>query len=105
MSYEVTYTSTWKPSLSDSDVIHLKALGLFGALIKGNPYRSHLKRSGEESALCGAAPGESNAKRMRCRSGWLLYHSFERPGCRPCAKCLKVAENIDGAQQPDGSKK
>ncbi len=94
MSETRTYTNYWKPSLTESDVAHLKSLGLFGALIKGSPYRSHLKKLGEAQALCGAKPGSSKrTRKMVDRTGWLVYHSFERPGCQPCEKCLKAAES------------
>lgn len=95
MTIETTYTNYWKPSLSDSDVAHLKMLGLSGATIKGNPYRSHLKKTGVAKALCGAEPGNSNGTRkMVDRTGWRIYASFEHPGCSPCEKCLKVAEEM-----------
>lgn len=93
MTVERTYTDYWKPSLSDADVAHLRSLGLFGAVIKGNPYRRHLKKHGESQALCGAEPGSSKGTRkMVDRTGWLVYEAFERPGCAPCEKCLKAAE-------------
>ncbi|WP_418122297.1 hypothetical protein [Variovorax sp. 160MFSha2.1] len=99
MAEMYTYRNTWEPSLSDGDVAHLKSLGLFGARIKGNPYRSHLKRNGEAKALCGAEPGSSKGTRkMIDRTGWLVYTVFESPGCTPCDKCLKEVEQISKDQ-------
>jgi len=95
MTTTYTYTSYWKPSLTENDVSHLKGLGLFGAVIKGNPYCSHLKKMGEAKALCGAEPGGSKrTRKMVDRTGWLVYESFERPGRRPCEKCLEAVEGI-----------
>lgn len=99
MPVSYTYTDSWKPSLTENDVTHLKSLGLFGAVIKGNPYRRHLKRVGEAQALCGAQPGSgSGTRKMVDRTGWLVYAAFERPGCEPCEKCLKAAEALTKAQ-------
>jgi hypothetical protein len=84
--------SYWKPSLTDEDVRHLRSLGLVGACIQGNPYRSHLKQAGSERALCGAAPGKGRGGiRTPC---WLTWRHYERPGCQPCDKCLKAAESL-----------
>lgn len=103
MSATYTYTNTWEPSLSEADVDYLKGLGLFGARMKGNPYRSHLKRQGEEKALCGAAPGSSKrTRKMIDRTGWLIYTVFESPGNRPCEACLKAAEAVAKAT-PQGA--
>lgn len=90
-----TYTSYWTPALTDADVAHLKSLGLFGATIKGNPWRRHLKLSGEPKSLCGAEPGSSKGTRkMVDRTGWLVFDTYERPGCPTCDKCLKLAEDL-----------
>ena len=95
MTASYTYICTWEPSLTTADVAHLKNLGFVGASIKGNPYRRHLRKAGEPKALCGAAPGSSKGTyKMVDRTGWLLYESFEGPGCRPCEKCLKAVEGI-----------
>lgn len=88
MAPEDKIVSYWTPSLTDEDRRHLQALDLYGALIKGSPYRSHLMRLGHPKALCGAAPGPGR------RSGWLTYKVYERPGCAPCEACLKAAEKL-----------
>jgi len=93
MTYTVTETRTWQPSLTPADAAHLQALGLAGSCIKGNPWMAHLKVPGERAALCGKEPGGSGrARRMVDRRGWLVYKTFEAPGRQPCEACLKAAE-------------
>ena len=95
MASEATYIDYWKPSLTEADVEHLRALDLYGGRIKGSPYRSHLKRLGHPEALCGAAPGRGGSTRkMVNRAGWLTYKVYESPGCAPCEACLKAAEHL-----------
>lgn len=93
--------SYWKSSLPVTEVMRLQALGLRGAVIAGNPYRSHLKATGEVKALCGAQPGGSKrTRKMVDRSCWRIYDTFEAPGRTPCEACLKVAENAAVAKAP-----
>lgn len=97
MTKQVTSVSYWKPSLSESDTNQLQSLGLCGSTIKGNPYRSHLKRPGAAKALCGAQPGNAKShgsKRMIDRTGWLVHRSLESPGRTPCEACLKAVEEL-----------
>lgn len=100
MAREVELIDYWKPSLTEADVEHLRALGLYGGRISGNPYKSHLKRLGEALALCGAAPGSGGrTRKMANRAGWRTYTIFESPGCEPCEACLKAAEDLSAPTQ------
>jgi hypothetical protein len=98
-------TSYWQSSLTQADVQHLRSLGLAGSVIKGNPYRSHLKAPGAPKALCGAEPGSgTRTRKMVDRTGWLVYDTFEAPGRTPCEACLKAAESTAIAKAGGASK-
>lgn len=86
----------WEPSLTPGDVAHLKALGLRGAQIKGNPSRLHLKHPGEPAALCGARPGAGRPGSIR-KTAWFILEAFEAPGRTTCEACLKAAERLEPA--------
>lgn len=66
--------------------------------IKGG-YRIHRKVAGEYSAICGAKPGISKARRMRDRTGWWIYrddyefpHPFGAIHDMRCKVCFKPPE-------------
>lgn len=93
MTYTVTYTSYWTPSLTQTETQRLMALGFAGSTIQGNPYTSHLKKPGEWAALCGKEPGSpGRTNRMVDRRGWKVYKTIEGPGRTQCEACLRAAE-------------
>lgn len=99
MTYTVTYTSYWKPSLTPADTQHLESLGFAGSCIKGNPYTSHLKKPGDPTALCGKEPGgPGRTRKMVDRRGWVVYKTFEGPGRKPCEACLRAAELLSNVE-------
>jgi hypothetical protein len=57
------------------------------ATIKGNPHRTHLLPEGSMTAICGAKPGVSKARRMRKRSGWYIFANRTAPSRPMCASC------------------
>lgn len=90
-----TDIDTFKSKLSDSDHAHLKALGLFASVVKGAPWRTHLKALGAPAAVCGKKPGgKSIGSTHRNRAGWNVYASIEGRGRELCEVCLKAAESL-----------
>lgn len=65
----------------------LHAEGYRASTIKGNPWRVHARKAGENTALCGKKPGTSGGtKQMKDRTGWLYYTNDQRPNCVDCAR-------------------
>lgn len=65
------------------------------AVLKGNPWRYHLKSEGAWAAICGHSPGKrALGSSHRSRTGWLIYNKskpnqFEKRLCERCAAISK----------------
>lgn len=95
MTVTITNGDNFKLKLSDSDRTYLESLGLFASVVKGAPWRTHLKVRGEPAAVCGKKPGgKSIGSTHRNRAGWNVYASIEGRGRELCEACLKAAENL-----------